>query len=167
MVKKNNFIALLFITIFTFSLTACNKENVKEEIPEPVATTGKTGENVDIDLRGISHRADLAYQNNDLESSEKDYALLIQHLPEEPSHWFRLANIYVRTNRPQAAIDLYREAIIRDPKFSKAWYNLSIVQLKQTAYSLGEMLAYTDENDPLHKRARDLLEGIEAIIKID
>jgi len=86
-------------------------------------------------------------------------------LPEIALHWFRLGNIYVRTNRPVAAINLYREAVLRDPKYGKAWYNLSIVQLKQTAYSLNEMLLYTDINDPLYDKAKNMLEGIYAIIK--
>ena len=163
MMKAINFKTILLITILNLNLSACNQPAVKQEDPETVTTT----ENNDVDLSEIRNRADQAYQNDDLEASAKDYELLIKRVPEEPLHWFRLANIYVRTNRPQLAVGLYREAVIRDPKFAKAWYNLSIVQLKQTAYSLGEMLTYTDQDDPLHKKASSMLEGIETIITSD
>ena len=159
MMKINNSLHILFIIIITLGLSGCNQLNTKQETNDAVST--------DTDLREIRQRADEAYQNDDLEASAKDYELLIKRVPEEPLHWFRLANIYVRTNRPQLAIGLYREAVIRDPKYAKAWYNLSIVQLKQTAYSLTEMVTYTDPNDPLHKKAQSMLEGIETIIKLD
>ncbi|MBT7950315.1 MAG: tetratricopeptide repeat protein, partial [Gammaproteobacteria bacterium] len=91
--------------------------------------------------------------------------VLLQQLPDIPLHWFRLANIYVRTNRPDAAVKLYREAVLRDPKYAKAWFNLSIVQLKQSAYSLNEMLLYVDRNDPMYSKGKKLLDGIQGIIQ--
>ena len=94
-----------------------------------------------------------------------NYSILVKEIPVEALFWFRLANVYVRTNRPDAAITLYREAVIRDPKFSKAWYNLGIIQLKQTAFSLNEMLIYTDRTDPLYSKAATMLEEIKDIIK--
>ncbi|MCZ6804947.1 MAG: tetratricopeptide repeat protein [Proteobacteria bacterium] len=136
-----------------FNLAGCNLTQVKEE---------KESKH---DLFEIQKKADTAYINDDLKSSEEGYQILIQELPEIALHWFRLGNIYVRTNRPATAINLYREAVLRDPKYGKAWYNLSIVQLKQTAYSLNEMLLYTDINDPLYDKAKNMLEGIYAIIK--
>lgn len=160
--KLNNTITTSLIIFFTLILTGCSQTAVKNEEtnnPAPIKT--------DLDLKEIKLRADTAYENDNLEASAKDYEILIKEMPLEALHWFRLANIYVRTNRPQLAIQLYREAVIRDPEFSKAWYNLSVIQLKQTAYSLTEMLAYTKEDDPLHKKAKYMLEGIESIIKVD
>jgi tetratricopeptide (TPR) repeat protein len=162
MMNLNKKITSLLIILFTLNLSGCNQVGVKSEDTTPSATT-----ETDLDLREIKLRADTAYENDDLETSAKDYEILIKEMPQEASHWFRLANIYVRTNRPQLAIQLYREAVIRDPEFSKAWYNLSIIQLKQTAYSLTEMLAYTKEDDPLHIKAKSMLEDIESIIKVD
>ena len=112
----------------------------------------------------IRQKADQAYVDDDLVASEQYYTTLIKEIPEEAEHWFRLANIYVKTDRPYAAMNLYREAVIRDPEFTKAWYNLGIVQLKQTAFSLNEMLIYTNSNDPLHSKAEIMLEKIKAII---
>ena len=145
----------LILVSLLLNLSACNMSGVKEV----------NEETPNINLLEIQTQTDTAYLNDDLVESEKGYNILINEQPTNAQNWFRLANVYVRTNRPAAAINLYREAVIRNPKYAKAWYNLSVVQLKQTAYSLNEMILYTDINDPLHNKAKDLLEGIEAIIK--
>jgi len=156
MIHKIKLRTFIIITLL-FDITACNLSGIKggnEEAPET-------------DLLELQKQADTAYLNDDLVASEKGYEILIKELPAIALHWFRLGNIYVRTNRPDAAINLYREAVLRNPKYSKAWYNLGIVQLKQTAYSLNEMLLYTDINDPLYNKAKDMLDGIQTIIKQD
>ncbi len=141
-----------------FNLAACNTSSIKEENIE-------TSNSANIDYFEIQKQADTAYLNDDLVESEKGYQILVKEKPAIAQNWFRLANIFVRTNRPSAAITLYREAVIRNPKYTKAWYNLSIVQLKQTAYSLNEMIQYADIDDPLYDKAKDLLEGIKTIIE--
>lgn len=156
MIHKINMRALITIALL-LNITACNMAGVKEE-------------NEDVqkaDFFELQKEAEAAYLNDDLAGSEKGYQILVKEMPAVAEHWFRLANIYVRTNRPAAAISLYREAVLRDPKYSKAWYNLSIIQLKQTAYSLNEMLMHTDINDPLYDKAKQMLDGIQSIIKQD
>jgi len=156
MIHRIKFGFFIIITLF-FNLTACNLSGIKEDNEEATK----------IDLYELQIQADKAYLNDDLVASKRDYEILVQELPAIALHWFRLGNIYVRTNRPDAAINLYREAVLRDPKYTKAWYNLGIVQLKQTAYSLNEMLIYTDANDPLYNKAEDMLQNIQTIIKQD
>ncbi len=141
--------------LLLLSLCACNQLGIKKNDEDEVKP----------DLRELQASAEEAYLKDDLQTSERAYLTLVQELPGIPVHWFRLANIYVRTNRPVAAIDLYREAVLRDPKFAKAWFNLSIVQLKQSAYTLSEMLIYVDKNEPLYPEAKELLIGIQAIIQ--
>lgn len=147
---------LKFITVLLLltNLSGCNMIGLKDTEDAP-----------EIDLLALRDEADSAYLNDDLKTSEENYTILVKEMPEEALHWYRLANIYVRTNRPDAAINLYREAVIRDPEFSKAWYNLGIVQLKQTVFSLNEMLIYTDRNDPLYSKAATILEEIKDIIR--
>jgi len=147
---------LKFITVLLLltNLSGCNMTGLKDTEDAP-----------EIDLLALRDEADSAYLNDDLKTSEENYTILVKEMPEEALHWYRLANIYVRTNRPEAAINLYREAVVRDPEFSKAWYNLGIVQLKQTVFSLNEMLIYTDRNDPLYSKAATILEEIKDIIR--
>ena len=145
----------LTITLFLITLSGCNALQTKPEEEEKPQ----------VDLQEITQKAEAAYESDDLVNGEKYYEILIRELPQEPEYWFRLANIYVRTDRPYASINLYREAVIRDPQFSKAWYNLGVVQLKQTAFSLNEMLIYADNQDPLYEKAAIMLEEIKGIIQ--
>ncbi|MAS82709.1 MAG: hypothetical protein CMF45_08470 [Legionellales bacterium] len=143
----------VFVLSVILNLVACVPANRKNAEEEPVP-----------DLVEILKQADIAYENKDYVTSEKNYEILIKEFPTEAEYWFRLGNIYVLTKRPNEAVNVYREALIRNPKFSKAWYNLSIVQLKQTAFSLNEMLAYTNNEDPLHIKAEIMLKNITSII---
>lgn len=147
----------IFLVTLLLSLSACNQLGIKDEADEEVKR----------DLFELQKQADQAYLNDDYSAAERDYEILIRELPEIALHWFRLGNIYVRTNRPAVAINLYKEAVLRDPTYAKAWYNMSIVQLKQTAYSLNEMLLYTDKEDPMYSKAQGLLDGIQSIVKQD
>ena len=119
----------------------------------------------DIDLFELERRADAAYQEGDMGASEQHYMLLVRKMPEEALHWFRLGNIYARTSRPDAAISAYREAVLRKPDYSKAWYNMGIVQLKQAANSFNEMQVHTLSDDPLNVQGKKVLDGILEIIK--
>lgn len=153
--NPRNYKTCFALTLLLINLCACNQLGVK-----------KNGENgVKPDLRELQESAEKAYLEDDMQTSERAYLTLVEELPEIAEHWFRLANIYVRTNRPVAAISLYREAVLRDPKYAKAWFNLSIVQLKQSAYTLNEMLIYVDKNEALYPEAKELLNGIQSIIE--
>jgi cytochrome c-type biogenesis protein CcmH/NrfG len=94
---------LKFITVLLLltNLSGCNMTGLKDTEDAP-----------EIDLLELRDEADSAYLNDDLKTSEENYTILVKEMPEEALHWYRLANIYVRTNRPDAAINLYREAVI-------------------------------------------------------
>jgi cytochrome c-type biogenesis protein CcmH/NrfG len=148
---------IIFTIMLLLSLAACDQIGIKKE----------TEVDSKPDLLELQKQAEVSYLNDDMVASEGDYQILVQELPEIAEHWFRLGNIYVRTNRPVAAVNLYREAVLRDPKHAKAWFNMSIVQLKQSAHSLIEMLLFVDISDPMYSKAKSLLDGIQSIIEQD
>lgn len=108
-----------------------------------------------------------AYENSDWQDSEKYYLILIEKDPGQSLYWLRLGNIYSRTNRPDAAIVAYREALVRDSGLTNAWFNMGIIQLKQATYSLNEMQLHVDPEDPVAIQSRKLLEGILELIQGD
>lgn len=121
----------------------------------------------DVDIFEIERLAIAAYDIGDMAESEKYYTILVQKIPKEAQHWFRLGNIYARTNRPNAAVSTYRESLIRDPKLVKSWYNMGIVQLKQAANSFNELQINTDSEHPLHEQSKKVFDGILSLIKGD
>ena len=144
---------LRIVILFTLvALTGCNQLNIiqpDKNLPDLVAT---------------QQRADAAYRNEDWKAAEKDYVYLAKNTPGEVEPWFRLGNIYARTNQLDAAVATYREALVRDPKNSKIWHNLGIVQLRQATNTFIEMLQYTDENDPLNQRAKHVVNAVSDLM---
>ena len=153
---KNQQVNVFIPVLLMLMLGACTAPAVKNE------TTSEQ-----ISLEQIKAQANDAYINDDFAQGEQLYLILLEHVPEEPEYWYRLGNIYVMTDRPYAAMNLYQEAIERDTAFAKAWYNLGLVQLKQSAFSFNEMLEKVNNNDPLYSKASEMLEKITAIIAAD
>lgn len=140
------------IAIMLSGLAGCNAFNIQS---------------TPTDLAGyveIQQHANEAYQNEDWESAEKDYTYLAKNLPGETEPWFRLGNIYARTGRLDAAVATYREALVRDPKNSKIWHNLGIVQLRQATGTFIEMQEYTGPEDPLNQRAKYVVNTIGELL---
>jgi cytochrome c-type biogenesis protein CcmH/NrfG len=144
---------VFFILSFLLSLSACNNSLIKEkDVPQQ-------------DMFEIEALANTAYENNDWVESEKHYTVLVKNIPENATHWFRLGNIYARTQRPDAAVSAYREALIRDPKYSKAWYNMGVLQLRQAVNSFNELQIYVDKHDPLYDKSQKLFEDTMNILR--
>lgn len=142
----------VFLLIFIIFLCGCNAINVQpatKNLPEYVE---------------IQNRANKAYQNEDWVTAEKDYTFLAKNNPADVEPWFRLGNIYARTDKLDSAVAAYREALVRDQKNSKIWHNLGIVQLRQATNTFIEMLEYTDQSDPLNQRARYVINSVSEIM---
>ncbi|MEX2353901.1 MAG: tetratricopeptide repeat protein [Gammaproteobacteria bacterium] len=142
-----------FLIALLLSLTGCVSQPVQQE------TTDQP------DVNTIQKQAASSYENSDWRESEKYYLILVENDPENALNWHRLGNIYARTNRPDAAIIAYREALARDNKLANAWYNLGIIQLRQAAHSFNEMQIHIDSTMPLAESGQNLLEGILELIQ--
>jgi len=118
-----------------------------------------------VDLFEIEKLAAADYENGNWLESEKYYTLLVERDPENSLHWLRLGNIYAMTNRSDAAVIAYREAVRLDPELSNAWYNLGVLQLRQAAHSFNEMQIHIGPEDPLTEQGQRILEGIMELIE--
>jgi cytochrome c-type biogenesis protein CcmH/NrfG len=117
------------------------------------------------DLTATAQAAAESYDRQAWTEAESHYLVLARELPEDTEPWFRLGNIYARTNRPTLAINAYREALIREPANARAWHNMGIVQLREAAASFEEMEKFIPHDDPLYARTQELREAIEAMLK--
>jgi len=144
----------LRITLILFALsllTACNNQLSKQDT-------------IQTDIVDIEKLASIAYEQNDWVESEKHYSELVRRIPETALYWFRLGNVYTRTQRPDTAIIAYREALVRNPQMAKAWYNMGVLQLKQALNSFEQLQVYVEKDDPLHKQSEALFRGIIDLI---
>ena len=147
-------VALVFLIITSLSLIGCNLQNIQSDRPSPDLS----------EIAQLQQEAKKAYRNGDWATAEKAYQQLTIQMPGEVEPWFRLGNVYARTNQLDAAVVTYREALTRDPENSKIWHNLGVIQLKQAANTFLEMQQYTEENDPLSVRARHAVNSIANLI---
>ena len=140
--------------IAVFCLAACNLENLQPTPPAPDPSN----------IIEVQKKANEAYKKEDWQTAEKEYKYLSQNIKGDAEPWFRLGNVYARTNQLDAAIGAYREALVRDSKNSKAWHNLGIIQLRQATNTFIEMLRYIKEDDPLHNRAKYMVNSISDLM---
>lgn len=116
-------------------------------------------------LEDVARQAAEAYAAGRWDESEKLYRDMAARVPNEIEPWFRLGNVFGRTNRPDLAVAAYREAVVRNPSFSKAWHNMGVIQLRQAANSFKEMQLHVDPGDPLYEKGETTLDGINALLR--
>jgi len=148
---------LRIITLLAFSvcMSACNIQATK-----PVQESGDLK-----DVATTQQRAKLAYDAGNWSNAEIHYLKLTRQIPGDAEPWFRLGNVYTRLNRPDDAIKAYQEAIVRNPKNTKTWHNLGIVQLRQATSTFVQLQQYSDPDDPLGERARYVVNAMSQIME--
>lgn len=109
--------------------------------------------------------AEQGYAAEDWQAAEKAYRRLTEIVPGEAENWFRLGNVYVRLGRHYDAIALYREALVRDPHHARAWHNLGMTQLRVATSTFMEMQQYTEAENPVTQRARQVVEAVERLLQ--
>lgn len=117
------------------------------------------------ELVALRAQAEAAYRGENWQDAEKAYRALTQQVPAESENWFRLGNVYARLGRPYDAITLYREALMRDPKNSRAWHNLGVTQLRVATNTFEELQQHTDPADPVAERARRVVDSVLQLLQ--
>ena len=151
---------ILLTFIFLVLLNGCNLQNLKSS---PSSSSGNTAEDLS-DIAELNKTAQHAYQTEDWKTAEIAYQKLAKKVPGEPEPWFRLGNIYAKTDRLDAAESAYRNALARDSESGKIWHNLGIVYLRQATNTFAEMLQYTKDDDPLNTRAKNVLNSVSNLM---
>lgn len=112
----------------------------------------------------LASRAAEAYAKQDWATSESLYAALTQTNPGIVEPWFRLGNIYARTNRFDLALRAYREVVLRDAAHARAWHNMGVVQLRQAAQTFAELQKHAQPDDPFAARGAELGQAVHDLL---
>ena len=151
-------ISRVVLLLFYLLLSGCmqtmeKKEANQESLPEYSG-----------DLIKLRMKADKAYQNKRYTEAVKLYRMLIAKDTKDAIVWFRLGNIYARTKQPKKAVEAYEKSVYMDSSLSKAWHNMGIVQLQQSANSFTQMAEIVTPRDPLYKKAQKMSRGTVALL---
>ena len=129
---------LLLASIISFVLSGCTVTEVRPELN---------------DIQQLQAHAHAAYEAKEYELAITRYQEVQTYLDKDPYVWFRLGNCYSHLQQPDEAINAYRKAVFFDPTMSKAWHNMGVMQLRQTANTWTQMLVHTLQSDPLYPKA--------------
>lgn len=116
------------------------------------------------DIAAVAARAEARYAAEDWPAAAEAYGKLVEVMPQDANLWFRYANALVRADQPDRAVAAYREVLVRDARYSKAWFNMGIVQLRQAASSFSRMEGNVAADDPLRARSREVYGALMAIL---
>jgi len=105
-------------------------------------------------------KADKAYQEGQYPTALRYYQKLSKATPSEAEVWFRLGNTHARMEQTDEAIKAYREAVLRDNRYSKAWYNAGFNQLRASAQTFSEAMRYLPPSDPVFQISKSYNEKL-------
>ena len=100
------------------------------------------------DVLELQRSAAAAYAEGDYAQASRNYRQLAETLPNDADLRYRLGNSLAKQGEVDAAIQAYREALVRDSGHAKAWHNLIYLQLQGVGHTVAEMYLHIDRNDP-------------------
>lgn len=104
-------------------------------------------------LSQLRHKADGAYKEKDYVSALEYYQSLEKLIKNDAQLYFRLGNTHSRLHQPDLAIVAYKKSLLLNPRLSKAWHNMGVIQLRQSANTWVQMVSESAPDDPLLPKA--------------
>ena len=126
-----------------------------------VTTAPKRGT---VQLEASYASANKAYTDKNYELALLEYLELSETLRAVAIIWFRIGNSYARLENFDKAIEAYEKTVLIDPRLSKAWHNMGVIQLKQSVNTWRQMLIYISKDDPLYDKALSLSKQLLEVV---
>ncbi len=108
-----------------------------------------------------------AYEKKEYLTAEQGLNMLSNRVPQDTLVWFRLGNIYARTDRPALAINAYEEALLREPSHPKPWHNKGMIELYTAMFTFSDMLLHIEKDNVFYTRADYIRNAIAKLIEAD
>jgi tetratricopeptide (TPR) repeat protein len=150
----NKLTRTILFSILLITLGGCQNALIKSS-----ATASSTEELVE-----LKQAAANAYHQKNYEAALPLYQELTQAISNDANLWFRTGNVLARLNRPAEAVTHYEQAVKNDPQLATAWHNMAVLQLRQAANTLVQMVRHINPDDPLYPRAVALSEATLTIL---
>ena len=126
-----------------------------DRVPEAEAPT---------DTTGLASEAEARYAAGDWGAAAQAYQRLVTAEPSNADAWFRLANARARVGDPDGAVSAYRAVLARDAAYTKAGFNLGMVQLRDAVETFRRLEAQADTDPELRAQATKLRATLEALL---
>jgi len=115
-------------------------------------------------LLAMDQQAQGYYQSGDYTNALEAYQFLAKEMKTEARYWYFVGNCYARLERPDEAVQAYREALVRRPDDAKAWHNLILVEAKLLSKSMAEMSQAVPADNPLMKKVDLIHQRLNGVV---
>ncbi|MDN3578969.1 tetratricopeptide repeat protein [Chitinimonas viridis] len=122
----------------------------------PAAITGDAA-----DAYAMHREAEAAHQEGDDVKSERLLQGLLRVAPNDAETWFRLANLYARSDRPEQAAEAYQRSLMIKPHDARAWHNLGVIRQRQAAAAMMQAHSLAADDEALRSKAAQVLQLLE------
>lgn len=95
----------------------------------------------------------------------QQFEQLATAVPKDADLWFKMGNACARAKYPEKAVAAYQNAVLRNPKMEKAWYNMGVVQLQAALKTFIDMGRYANPQSAVTQEGQRLQEGILKLLK--
>jgi tetratricopeptide (TPR) repeat protein len=116
------------------------------------------------DINASYSTANQAYADKNYKLALFEYLKLSEGIGADAVIWFRIGNTYTRLENYEKGIAAYEKSVLLDPRLSKAWHNMGVIQLKQSVNTWRQMLVYISKDDPLYDKALSLSKKLLEVV---
>jgi cytochrome c-type biogenesis protein CcmH/NrfG len=89
---------------------------------------------------------------------------LLRVSPNDPENWFRLGNLYARTDRPKQAVDAFEHALMLRTDDARVWHNLAVVRIRQAQAAVAQANAAAINDPALYEKTRRMAEQLQGVL---
>ena len=113
------------------------------------------------DLVKMQQEAQAAFNSGENARAEVLLKGLTRATPNDAETWFRLGNLYARTDNPDQAVNAYLTSLSLNGSDPRAWHNLGVVRLRQAWASLLRANTLTASKDPINAASGEMIRALE------
>jgi tetratricopeptide (TPR) repeat protein len=111
----------------------------------------------------MQREAQAAFDSGENARAEVLYKALLRQNPNDSETWFRLGNLYARTDNADQAINAYQMCLSVNGNDARAWHNMGVVRLRQAWAALLRANTLTAPPDQIHAMSTDIIRALEKV----
>lgn len=115
------------------------------------------------DFVKMQREAQAAFDSGENARAEVLYKGLLRSMPNDAETWFRLGNLYARTDNADQAVNAYLTALTLNGSDPRAWHNLGVIRLRQAWAALLRANALTSPKEPINQMSAEMIRSLEKL----
>jgi cytochrome c-type biogenesis protein CcmH/NrfG len=111
----------------------------------------------------MQREAQAAFDSGENARAEALYKGLLRAAPNDAETWFRLGNLYARTDNADQAVTAYLTALSINGNDARAWHNLGVVRLRQAWAALLRANTMAATSEPVYTMSNEMIRALEKV----